>query len=112
MEIKLPSYFNNLVQFATRPMTVQRIEWAGSFYENIYPMRMVCIPFDGGDRVLYIQGDDLKNGFKDKEISSPSVKRGKLLLIRLVNEIDLKLLSLTLPLTIDCVPRRKIYSKL
>jgi len=57
---KIPEYFNNLNQLATRPMTVQREEWAGNGFYKIAKMRCVGVPFGKGTRVLYIQNDDLE----------------------------------------------------
>jgi phosphoenolpyruvate synthase/pyruvate phosphate dikinase len=57
---KIPEYFNNLNQLATRPMTVQREEWAGNGFYNIAKMRCVGVPFEKGTRVFYVENDNLK----------------------------------------------------
>jgi phosphohistidine swiveling domain-containing protein len=62
--MSLPSFFNNLTQLATRPMTVQRSEWAANSWWWFGSMRTACIPYDGGERVLYVDADDLKKSIQ------------------------------------------------
>ncbi len=62
--MSLPNFLSNLSQLATRPMTVQRAEWASNAFWKISNMRTACIPYEGGERVYYIEADDLKRSFK------------------------------------------------
>lgn len=62
--MSLPLFLNNLTQLATRPMTVQRAEWASNAFWKLSGMRTTCIPYEGGERAYYVEADDLKRTLK------------------------------------------------
>lgn len=98
MKAAVPQYFNNLIQLATRPMTVQREEWPGQAFYKIGKVRCVCIPLQDGARVLYVEGRDFSQACQQEyaKVASKSGWRehlklyesGKKLLARTEQLID------------------------
>jgi phosphohistidine swiveling domain-containing protein len=69
----IPSWIKDVKRFATRPMTVQRVEIIGNMYEGLVKTRALCIPLEKGIVTSLIEKSDMEKAYRiiSRHLSTP-----------------------------------------